>query len=176
MDSPKNGQEILPRYENTTSEDVQSNHEPDNELDRQPQKPTFLEIIFNWFSPPPPNGQFRGEQVAADILLYLEFCASLAALITVIVLYCKHGQGDPYWCDFRPWIRFLDRAWPFALGCIITLIWKFDSISLRRRNPNYVVGPDRFHSLSVAYILFFLLGFQTSVDVFNNLCVEKRCN
>jgi hypothetical protein len=97
-------------------------------------------------------------------------------LVTVIVLYYKHGQGDSYWCDFRPWIRFLDRALPFALGRIVTLVWKICSISLRRQNPNYVVGPDRFYSLSVAYILFFLLAFHPSIYVLNDLCVEKRCN
>ena len=176
MDSPKNDREILPTYEDTTHEGVHSNHEPGNDPDHQPQKPNFLEIIFNWLSPPPPNGQFRWGQVTADILLYLEFCGSLAALITVIVLYYKHGKEDPYWCDFRPWIRFLDRAWHFALGRIITLIWKFGSISLPRRNPNYVVGPDHFYSLFVAYILFFLLGFHPSILVLNDLCVEKRCD
>jgi hypothetical protein len=63
MDSPKNGREILPTYEDTIHEGVYSNHEPGNEPDHQPQKPNFLEIIFNWFSLPPPNGQSKGNKL-----------------------------------------------------------------------------------------------------------------
>jgi hypothetical protein len=46
----------------------------------------------------------------------------------------------------------------------------------QKRRPNYVIGPDRFYTLSVAYILFFLLGIHPSIHVLKNLCVEKRCH
>jgi hypothetical protein len=59
------------------------------------------------------------------MLVYLEFCVARAAVIAVAVLYGKHGEGDPYWCEFCSWIGFLDSFYLFAIGRIIAVNWKF---------------------------------------------------